>query len=85
MNLEQEWEKAALPKFLLVVDEHIADPSLRRHFVLHTEAPRFLMEIERGRDRVNGVPYFLDRPVDALTIPKLMREAGEFFVNLSRR
>ncbi len=67
--------ESSLPKFLIADDGH------EREFVIHLHLPKFCMEILSDG---TGTPVFLDsiKGFEA-QIPKLMREAGDFFAEAS--
>jgi len=77
---------APLPKYL------IADDGGDRDFVVHCHWPRFIMEYVDGV----GTPQFLDAEKEivelelaagrepAVLLARLMREAGDFFVEQTR-
>lgn len=77
-----------LPKFL-IGDDANPDEDAARDFVIHTEAPRFILEILPDGE---GAPTFLESEQDfianelanerepAQTLARLMREAHEFYL-----
>lgn len=77
-----------LPKFI-IGDDGNPDDDEARDFVIHTEPPRFVLEILSDGE---GVPTFLESERDfianelangkepAATLARIMREAHEFYL-----